>query len=62
MEKELKEAEDYYIKKESVKKSLKEMKHNTELQGSQYEEELRKLRKLIEQDKKNGILDDPSKN
>jgi hypothetical protein len=36
MEKELKEAEDIYMRKETVKKKLKEMKNDSEQQGKNY--------------------------
>jgi hypothetical protein len=61
MERELKDAEEVYLKKENIKKKLKELRTDSEKQNNDYKEELRKLRKIIEQDKKNGILDDPIK-
>eukprot|EP00347_Sterkiella_histriomuscorum_P003200 403365209 len=60
LEKELKEAEEIYIRKEMIRKKLSELKVETEKQDTDYQEELRKLRKLIDQDRKKGIFEDES--
>jgi hypothetical protein len=48
MEKELKEAEEVYIKKEEMKKKLKMLKVESETKNKEQKDELRKLWKLIE--------------
>ncbi len=48
LEKELKEAEEIYLRKETLRKQLSELKKDTEKQDQDHNEELRKLRKLIE--------------
>ena len=58
LEKELKEAEEIYIRKEAIRKKLRELKQETEKQDGDYNEELRKLRQLIDQDRKKGIFEE----
>jgi len=57
LKKELKEAEDCYLKKDSIRKKLNELKKDATHEDIYYQEELRKLRDLIEGDKKNGIYE-----
>ncbi len=48
LEKELKEAEDVYLRKEAQRKKLTDVRKETEKQDEDYQDELRKLRRLIE--------------
>jgi len=57
MERELNEAEDVYLMKEEAKKKLSELKKESETMNKDYQDELRKLKQAIAQDKKQGILE-----
>lgn len=61
MQKRLKESEDAYIRKEGLKKKLKEVKSETEKVTKDQLDELRKLRQIIEADKKSGIFEEKDK-
>lgn len=61
LESELQSAEEVYMRKETIKKKLTDLKKDAENQDKEYQDELRKLRYLIEQDKKIGIIEEEKK-